>query len=175
MATYSSILAWRIPWTEEPGGLPSIGSQRVRHNWSDLEAAAEEELKNKHAQTNNTITEVKNTREGINSRISEAEEQISDLEDKMVEITSEKQNKVKGMKRAESQRLLGLHQMHHRGPRKRTEKQRAWEIFWRVYSLKFPQHGKGNSQSSPKGTKSTIQDKPKKKHAKTHTNQTDQD
>ena len=33
MATYSSILAWRIPWTEEPGGLQSIGSQRVRHNW----------------------------------------------------------------------------------------------------------------------------------------------
>ena len=31
MATHSSILAWRIPWTEEPGGLESIGSQRVRH------------------------------------------------------------------------------------------------------------------------------------------------
>ena len=32
MATHSSILAWRIPWTEESGGLQSIGSQRVRHN-----------------------------------------------------------------------------------------------------------------------------------------------
>ena len=32
MATLSSILAWRIPWTEEPGGLRSVGSQRVRHN-----------------------------------------------------------------------------------------------------------------------------------------------
>ena len=32
MATPSSILAWRIPWTEEPGGLQSMGSQRVRHN-----------------------------------------------------------------------------------------------------------------------------------------------
>ena len=32
MATYSSILAWRIPWTEEPGGLQSVGSQRLRHN-----------------------------------------------------------------------------------------------------------------------------------------------
>ena len=31
MATYSSILAWRIPWTEEPGGRKSMGSQRVRH------------------------------------------------------------------------------------------------------------------------------------------------
>ena len=32
MATHSSILAWRIPWTEEPGGLWSMGSQRVRHS-----------------------------------------------------------------------------------------------------------------------------------------------
>ena len=32
MATYSSILAWRIPWTEEPGGLQSTGSQRVGHD-----------------------------------------------------------------------------------------------------------------------------------------------
>ena len=36
MATNSCILAWRIPWTEEPGGLQFMGSQRVRHNWSDL-------------------------------------------------------------------------------------------------------------------------------------------
>ena len=33
MATHCSILAWRIPWTEEPGGLQSMGSQRVRHDW----------------------------------------------------------------------------------------------------------------------------------------------
>ena len=36
MTTHSSILAWRIPWTEEPGGLQSMGSQRARHDWSDL-------------------------------------------------------------------------------------------------------------------------------------------
>ena len=35
MATHSSILAWRIPWTEEPRGLQSMGSQRVRHNGED--------------------------------------------------------------------------------------------------------------------------------------------
>ena len=40
MATHSSVLAWRIPGTREPGGLPSMGSHRVRHNWSDLAAAA---------------------------------------------------------------------------------------------------------------------------------------
>ena len=34
MATHSSILAWRISWTEEPGGLQSMGSQRVRHDCS---------------------------------------------------------------------------------------------------------------------------------------------
>ena len=37
-ATHSSVLAWRIPGTEEPGGLPSMGSHRVGHNWSDLAA-----------------------------------------------------------------------------------------------------------------------------------------
>ena len=35
MATHSSILAWRILWTEEPGGLQFIGLQRIRHDWSD--------------------------------------------------------------------------------------------------------------------------------------------
>ena len=58
-----------------------------------------EELKNKH--TNNTITEIKNALEGINSRISETEEQISELEGKMVEITSAEQNKVRRVKRTE--------------------------------------------------------------------------
>ena len=36
MATHSSILAWRIPWTEEPGGLQSMGSQRVRHDLATI-------------------------------------------------------------------------------------------------------------------------------------------
>ena len=50
---------------------------------------------------NNTITEMKNTLEGINSRITEGEEQISDLEDRMVEFTAMEQNKEKTMKRNE--------------------------------------------------------------------------
>ena len=41
MATHSSVLAWRIPGTAEPGGLPSMGSHRVRHDWSDLAGKAE--------------------------------------------------------------------------------------------------------------------------------------
>ena len=40
MATHSSDLAWRIPGTGEPGGLPSMGSHRVGHDWSDLAATA---------------------------------------------------------------------------------------------------------------------------------------
>ena len=40
MATHSSVLAWRIPGTGEPGGLPSVGSHRVGHDCSDLAVAA---------------------------------------------------------------------------------------------------------------------------------------
>ena len=40
MAAHSSVLAWRIPGTAEPGGLPSMGLHRVGHDWSDLAAAA---------------------------------------------------------------------------------------------------------------------------------------
>ena len=60
-----------------------------------------EELKSKQTVMNNTINEIKNSLEGINSRITEEEERISDLEDKRVEIVTEEQNKEKGMKRTE--------------------------------------------------------------------------
>jgi len=40
MATHSSVLAWRIPWMEKPGGLRSVGLHRVGHDWSNLAAAA---------------------------------------------------------------------------------------------------------------------------------------
>ena len=44
MTTHSSVLAWRIPGTEEPGGLLSVGSHRVGHDWSDLAAAARKKI-----------------------------------------------------------------------------------------------------------------------------------
>ena len=40
MATHSNVIAWRIPGTGEPGGLPSLGSHRVGHDWSDIAAGA---------------------------------------------------------------------------------------------------------------------------------------
>ena len=46
MATHSRVLAWRIPGTGEPGGLPSMGSHRVGHDCSDLAAAAEDIMRN---------------------------------------------------------------------------------------------------------------------------------
>ena len=49
MATHSSVLAWRVPGTGEPGGLPSLGSHRVRHDWSDL--AAREQKGSRNTQT----------------------------------------------------------------------------------------------------------------------------
>ena len=51
MATHSSILAWRIPGTEEPSGPPSMGSHRVRHDWGNLAAAAAEQLTHTHTHT----------------------------------------------------------------------------------------------------------------------------
>ena len=44
MATHSSILVWEIPWAEEPGGLQSMGSQRVRHNLATKQQQYHEEL-----------------------------------------------------------------------------------------------------------------------------------
>ena len=60
-----------------------------------------EELKRKQTMMNHTRDEIKNSLEGINSRINEAEEWIRDLEDKIVEITTTEQNKEKRMKRIE--------------------------------------------------------------------------
>ena len=75
----------------------------------------------------------------------------------MVEITAEEQNKGKRMKRIENSlrdlwdnikctnvQIIGVSE----------EKESVWENFWRDFSWKFPQHGKGNSQSSPRITES---------------------
>ena len=55
VATHSSVLAWRIPGTGEPGGLPSMGSHRVRHDWSDLAAAIQSLMDSICLSSNNAI------------------------------------------------------------------------------------------------------------------------
>ena len=57
MATHSSVLAWRIPWTEKPGRLQSMGLHRVGHDWSDLAAAAAQ-LVHKYILQNYTFSNV---------------------------------------------------------------------------------------------------------------------
>ena len=79
---------------------------------------------------NNTITEIKNTLKGLDIRISKTEEQISDLEDRMVEIMAVEQNKEKRMKE-QHKRPLGQHEKHqhshYRDLRRRREKKRTCE------------------------------------------------
>ena len=79
--------------------IPNLGNriQKIQEMFhKDLE-----ELNSKKTMTNNTINELKNSLEGINSRITEAETWTSDLEDKRVEKTATEQNKEKRMKRIE--------------------------------------------------------------------------
>ena len=69
-----------------------------------------EELKSKETMMNNTINEIKNSLERIHSRITKAEEWISDLEDKIMDITTTEQNKEKRMKRLRTvSKTLGQH------------------------------------------------------------------
>ena len=53
MATHSSTLAWRVPWMEEPGGLPSQELHRVGHDWSDLAAAATKDTEMPNSEKSN--------------------------------------------------------------------------------------------------------------------------
>ena len=98
-----------------------------------------------------------------------------------MEITSEEQNKVKRMKRTEESLRDLWDSIKHTNtqitgvPEEEEKKERVWENFWRDYSWKFPQHGKENSQLSPTVAKSPIQDKPKEKNTKTHTNETNKE
>ena len=92
---------------------------------------------------NNTITEMKNTLEGINSRITEEEEQRSDMENRMVEFTAAEQKKEKRMKRNEDSLRdlwdnikcynIRIIQIQEGEERKRTQ-----ENIWRDYSRKLP-------------------------------------
>ena len=97
---------------------------------------------------NNTITEIKNTLEGISCRITEAEEWISELEDKMVEITAREQNKEKRMKRIENSLRDPWDNIKHTniqimGVTEEEEKRKGSEkIFEEILVENFPSRGK---------------------------------
>ena len=106
-----------------------------------------EELKSKQT-VMNTVYETKNSLEGINSRITEAEERISDLEDKIVEITTTEQNTEKRMKRIEDSprdlwdnikrtniRIIGV-------PEEEEKKKGTGKIFEDIIVENFPNMGK---------------------------------
>ena len=97
---------------------------------------------------NNTINKMKNSLEGINSKITEAEERISDPEDKIVEITTTEQNKEKRMKRIEDSlrnlwnnikctniRIIGV-------PEEEEKKKETEKIFEEIIVENFPNMGK---------------------------------
>ena len=139
-----------------------------------------EELKNKHTETSNTITEIKNTLEGINSRTFEAEGQISELGDKIVGITFEEHNKLKRMKRTEDslrdlwENIKCINIRILQVPEEEEKKKGYEKIFEEVIIENFPNMEKEivNQVQEAQGP---IQDKPKEKHAKTQTNQTNKD
>ena len=107
-----------------------------------------EELKSKQTMMNNTINGIKHSLEGINSRITEEEEQVSDLEDKIVEITTTEQNKEKRMKRIEDSlrdlwgnikrtniRIIGV-------PEEEEIKKGTEKVFEEIIVENFPNMGK---------------------------------
>ena len=107
-----------------------------------------EELKSKQTVMSNIINEIKTTLEGINSRITEAEERKSELEDKIVEITAREQNKEKRMKRIEDSlrdlwdnikhtniRIIGV-------PEEEEKKKGSEKIFEEIRVENFPNMGK---------------------------------
>ena len=97
---------------------------------------------------NNAITEMKNTLEGINSRVTEAEERISDLEDRMVEITAMEQNKEKRMQRNENSLRdhwdsIKSTNIHIIGEPGREEREKGpVKIFKEIIAENFPNVGK---------------------------------
>ena len=135
-----------------------------------------EELKSKQTMMN-TINEIKNSLEGINSRTTDAEEWISDLEGKIVEIITAEHNKEKRMRRIEDSlrdlwdnikctnvRIIGDSEEEEK--KKGTEK-----IFEEIIVENFPNLGK-EIVNQVQEAQSHTQDKSKEKHTRTHINQT---
>ena len=122
---------------------------------------------------------MKNTLEGINSTITEAEEQISDVEDRMVEFTAVEQTKEKRMKRNEDSLRDLWDNIKHTiiciiGVPEGEEREKGPEkIFEEIIVKNFPNMGKEIATQVQEVQRVPGRIKPKEKHAKTHSNQTD--
>ena len=106
-----------------------------------------EELKSKQTTMNNTINEIKNSLDGINKRKTEAEEWISDLEGKILEITTTEQNKEKRMKRIEDSLRdlwdnVKCTNIQIIGSQKKKRKRKRQKIFEEIIVENFPNMGK---------------------------------
>ena len=130
---------------------------------------------------NNTITEIKNNPEGTNSRIMEAEEWIGELEERMVEITAEEQNKGKWMKRIEDSlrdlwdNIKCTNIWVITVPEEEEFKKKSIEkIFEEIIVENFPNMGK-DIVNQVQEAQSPLQDKPNEKHIKMHINQVNRD
>ena len=103
---------------------------------------------------NNTITEIKNTLEANNTRIIEAQEPISKLEDRMVEITAEEQNEGKGMKRIEESLRDLWDNIKHTNiwvigvPEEEEKKKGTEKIFEEIIVENFPNMGNNQVQEA---------------------------
>ena len=92
MATHSSVLAWRIPGMGEPRGLPSLGSHRVGHDWSDLAAPAAAKRNHKKEPIRKLKIEKYNIRNfkislvGSKTEMNIKEIKVSELKDRSIEI-----------------------------------------------------------------------------------------
>ena len=129
---------------------------------------------------NNAINEIKNTLEGTNSKIMEAEDRTSEIEDKMVEIHEAERKKEKRIKRNEDNlrdlwdnvkrpniRIIGV-------PEEEDKKKGHEKLLKEIIAENFPKMGK-EINTQVQETQSPKQDKPNMKHAKTHINQSNKD
>ena len=124
---------------------------------------------------NNTINEIKNSLEGINNRITDTEKQISDWEDKIVEITTTEQNKEKRMKRIEDSLKdlwdnIKWTNIWITGVPEEEKKKGTEKIFEEIIVENFLNMGKEIVNQVQKA-QTPRQDKSKEKHAETHSNQ----
>ena len=139
-----------------------------------------EEIKRSQLKMNNAINEIKNTLEGIMSRITETEDRISEVEDKMVEINEAQRKKAKKkiLKNEENLRDLWDNvkcpNIQIIGVPEEDRKKGHEKILEEIIAENFPQTGK-EIATQVQETQSLKQDKPKAKHPKTHISQINKD